>query len=282
MKRELLDQLKEISEEEKVILSENKINREIYSSGNEFSVESGKLLSIGKHIAVRTHTRFIEFPEHSHDYIEIMYVCSGEITHIINSNEITMSAGDILFMNRHVSHKIKKAGKNDIGINFIILPEFFDIPLMMLKKDKNTLLADFVVNIFRNSENTPRYLHFKTAENALIENLMENIISSLLNDTGKENINRFTMGLVFLHIIENMDTISQDSLLNENDLIAKSALDYINTYYKNASLNELAKNMRQSSSNICKIIKKATGYTFFDLLQKKEYFKPLNSSRKLI
>ena len=89
-------------------------------------------------------------------------------------------------------------------------------------------------------------------------------------------------GTDFLHIIENMDTISQDSLLNENDLIAKNALDYINTYYKNASLNELAKNMRQSSSNICKIIKKATGYTFFDLLQKKEYFKPLNSSRKLI
>ena len=77
------------------------------------------------------------------------------------------------------------------------------------------------------------------------------------------------MGLIFLHIIENMDTISQDSLLNENDLIAKNALDYINTYYKNASLNELAKNMRQSSSNICKIIKKATGYTFSDLLQKK-------------
>ncbi|MBO4898363.1 MAG: helix-turn-helix domain-containing protein [Clostridia bacterium] len=269
MKSELLERLKEISEEERLILHKNKIDKKIYTSSEAFSVESVKLMSIGKHIAIRTHTRFIDFPEHSHDYIEIMYVCSGHITHTINGHEINMSTGDFLFMNQHVSHSIKKAGENDIGINFIVLPEFFDIPLKMLKEDKSTLFADFLVDIFRKNEKTPRYMHFRTAGNTAIENLIENIISSLLNETGEENINRFTMGLIFLHIIESMDTISPDSLLNENDMIASTVLHYINTNYKNITLKELAANMHQSPSNICKIIKKATGYTFSDLLQRK-------------
>ena len=282
MKKELLDRLKEISEEEREILSGNEINKRLYTSSEAFSIESVKLLSIGKSIAIRTHTRFIDFPEHSHDYIEIMYVCSGHITHIIKNREITMSAGDFLFLNQHVSHSMKKAGEDDIGINFIVLPEFFDIPLKMLKEDENTLLADFLVNIFRKNINTPRYLHFKTAGNIAIENLIENIIFSLLNETGDENINRFTMGLIFLHIIDNMDTISNDSLLNENDMMASTVLRYINTNYKSVTLKELAESMRQSSSNTCKIIKKATGYTFSDLLQRKritqaaEYLKETN------
>lgn len=269
MKSEILERLKEISEEERDILSENVIDKKKYTSSEAFRVESVKLMSVGKNIGIRTHTRFIEFPEHTHDYIEIMYVCNGHITHVIGGREITMSAGDFLFMNQHVSHSMKKAGEDDIGINFIVLPEFFDIPLKMLKEDKNTLLADFLVNIFRKNEKTPQYLHFKTAGNIAIENLIENIISSLLNETGDENINRFTMGLIFLHIIENMDTISEDSLLNENDMIASTALQYINTNYKSITLKELAESMHQTSSNICKIIKKATGYTFSDLLQRK-------------
>ncbi|MBE7029867.1 MAG: helix-turn-helix domain-containing protein [Ruminococcaceae bacterium] len=271
MREELLKQLKNISEEERNILSQNKIDRSLYTTQSRFDIDSEKLLSLGKYIAARPHTRFTDFPLHRHNYIEIMYVCSGEITHVIDGKTITMSAGDLLFMNRNVSHCIQKTGFDDIGINFIILPEFFDIPLVMLKEDRNNALADFLIGALRIDEKRPQYLHFRTAGNHAIENLMENIISSLMSGKGEENINQFTMGLIFLQLLSNIETISDDSLLSGFDMMADTALRYINTRYQDASLTELAASMHQSPSNMSKIIKKSTGHTFSELLQKKRF-----------
>ena len=47
-----------------------------------------------KLIQIRTHTRFIAFPRHRHDFIEMMYVCKGSCTHIIDGQEITVTGGN--------------------------------------------------------------------------------------------------------------------------------------------------------------------------------------------
>lgn len=44
------------------------------------------MLKEGKLIAVRTHTRFIDFPVHRYKYIEVLYVCEGEIVNIIDGS----------------------------------------------------------------------------------------------------------------------------------------------------------------------------------------------------
>lgn len=271
MREALLKRLMEISDEEQRILKENEINKEIYTSRNEFDIESGKLLSLGKYITVRTHTRFAEFPAHGHNFVEIMYVCKGRITHVIDGKALTMAAGDILFMNQQVRHSVKKTGFEDIGINFIILPAFFDIPLSMMKNDRENVLADFLMGALRIHEKRPQYLHFKTAGNTAVENLMENIIESLLSGRNEGNINQFTMGLIFLHLLNNIEAISEDSLVSGRDIMADTAVRYIERQYKDANLAELAGSMRQSVSNMSKIIKKSTGHTFKALLQKKRF-----------
>ena len=272
MRKELLDKMMSVSEEEKKILNGNQINKALYTNSCDFDVNSRNILSMGKYIAVRTHTRFADFPLHGHDYIEIMYVCSGSIIHLIDGKEIVMEAGDILFMNQHVRHGIKRAGLEDIGVNFIILPEFFDIPLVMMKNDKKNPLADFLIGTLKIDVQQPQYLHFKTKGNTAIENLMENIISSLIFE-GKvdENINQFTMGLVFLHLLNSIEAIGEDSLQGSHDIMADTAIQYINTNYQQANLTELAQSMHQSMSNMSKIIKKSTGYTFQELLQRKRF-----------
>ena len=63
MQKELLEKLREITEEEKRILNgEAEVDRDLYTSGKDFTVDSSKMLEEGKLIAVRTHTRFIHFP----------------------------------------------------------------------------------------------------------------------------------------------------------------------------------------------------------------------------
>ncbi len=276
-REELLLEMKKISKEEKNILAGGTPDRTLYTDKNGFYIDSGKLLSAGRYIAVRPHTRFADFPLHSHNFVEIMYVASGEIVHTIDNKELCMHTGDILFMNQHVRHAVKKAGGDDIGINFIILPEFFDIPLTMLKEDKENVLADFLIGTFRVNAVRPQYLLFKTGRNNRIENLMENIISSVLSgEKGSENINQITMGLVFLHLINSIETIDKNSMQDYHDIIADAALSYIDRNYKTANLAEFAESMHQSVPNTSKIIKKSTGHTFSEILQRKRFAKAVS------
>ena len=126
MNQVLLEKLAEITHEEQCIL-QGKVNvdKQIYTEEKDFTIDSNKMLKKGKLIDIRPHTRFVHFPNHRHNYIEITYMCAGETTHIINSNKkIVLQTGDLLFLNQHSFHEILPAGKDDIGVNFIILSEF--------------------------------------------------------------------------------------------------------------------------------------------------------------
>ncbi len=128
MQKELLEQLQEITEEERAILNGRQdVEKERYTSGRNFVIDSRKLLQKGRLIEIRPHTRFVHFPRHSHNYVEMVYMCGGSTTHIINDRErITLQEGDLLFLNQNATQEILPAGENDIAVNFIILPEFFD------------------------------------------------------------------------------------------------------------------------------------------------------------
>lgn len=277
MRKELLEKIMIVSEEEKKILIEEKIDKEIYTSDQNFDVNTDKFMSVGEYITMRTHTRFVDFPLHGHDFIEVMYICNGSVTHIIDDKEIHMLPGDILFMNQRVRHIIKKTEISDVAVNFIIRPEFFDIPLSMMKSERNNLLTDFLIGTLGTDAHRMQYLHFKTRGNHEIENLMENIISSLLyQKEGCDNINQITMGLLFLHLLNSTESIDRNSFQVGRDVIANAAIQYINNRYKDANLTEFASSMHQSLSNVSKIIKKGTGHTFNELLTNKRFHQAVN------
>lgn len=273
MKDSLLAKLREISPEEQNYLDgRNIVNETLYSGCQIEEIDHRRLLDEGRLITVRPHSRFIAFPEHRHNYIEIMYVCEGTITHYIDNRELIMQKGDMLLLNQHVRHAIKRAGYHDVGINFIALPEFFDIPLRMLKNDN--ILADFLVSTLRQSEPAEHYLLFRLGENDAIANLMENMISSMLDGVQNEDVmNRYSMGIVFLYLMQHMDCLTQNSSQSYRDIVVRSALNYINTHYRTANLTRLAADLHQSLSGVSKIIKKSTGHTFQEHLQYKRFQK---------
>ena len=98
MREEILAKLSQINEEEKRILDgEHKVNKRLYSAfAKEFIVNSHRLMQDGEQISLRRHTRFADFPAHGHNYVEMTYVCSGELTHVIKHREVKMHAGDVL------------------------------------------------------------------------------------------------------------------------------------------------------------------------------------------
>ena len=133
MNAEMIKQLSVITEEEQRILDGQKvINKNIYTKRKELIVDSENFLAKGKLIDVRPHTRFVHFPKHKHNFIEVIYMCQGTTTHIIDGNQVVLEAGDLLFLNQNATQEILPAGKDDIAINFIILPQFFDTSFEMI------------------------------------------------------------------------------------------------------------------------------------------------------
>lgn len=275
MQQALLEHLRKITEEEQRILDgASEVDQGLYTSGKDFTVDSAKMLEEGKLIAVRTHTRFVHFPPHRHNFIEVLYVCEGSLTNIIGGKQVVIEAGELLFLNQFTRHEILPAGKNDIAINFMILPEFFDVAYTMA--GSNNVLADFLVNVLRQNEEKGEYLHFRVAEVLQIQNLLENMIYSLVTGRGDQNrINQTTMGLIFLYLLDSVQYAEMRVPNQYENMISMTTLDYIEQNYKTATLTELCVRLHLPMHVLSKMIKKNTGFNFKELLQRKRMNKAI-------
>ena len=275
MQQALLDHLRKITEEEQRILDgASEVDQGLYTSGKDFTVDSAKMLEEGKLIAVRTHTRFVHFPSHRHNFIEVLYVCEGSLINIIGGKQVVIEAGELLFLNQFTRHEILPAGKNDIAINFMILPEFFDVAYTMA--GSNNVLAGFLVNVLRQNEEKGEYLHFRVAEGLQVQNLLENMIYSLVTGRGDQNrINQTTMGLIFLYLLDSVQYAEMRVPNQYENMISMTTLDYIEQNYKTATLTELCVRLHLPMHVLSKMIKKNTGFNFKELLQRKRMNKAI-------
>ena len=265
MRSEILKALSQITDEERRILDRGcSIEKSLYSSGEELIVDSEKMLKRGQLIGIRPHTRFVRFPAHKHNYVELIYMCSDEMTHIINGKEVNLKAGELLFLNQHSTQEILPCGKNDISTNFIILPKFFDIVFAMMPEEN--YLKDFLVGTMITDKTG--YIHFKVSDIVPIQNLVENLIWSLLNEmSNKYFINQTTMGLLFTYLLGHTDKLA-DSTNYENVLMFK-ILRYIDENYRVARLDALAGQLGKPVPWLSRFIKNQSGKSFTDILQHK-------------
>ena len=270
MNQLLIDKLSVITEEEKEILNgKNEVNEDLYYTQNaRGEIDSHKVLTNGKIIDIRPHTRFIHFPKHTHNYVEFIYMVQGKSVHIIDEEEITLNAGDLLFLNQHATQEIYPTSREDIAVNFMILPQFFYETFPMLGNEDNALRT-FIISCLTREDSASNYIYFNSSRNIPIQNLLENLIWNLLMDEpNKRSINQYTMGLLFINLINHSDEIRISTNSFEQNLTLK-ALSYIDNYYTEATLAEFARENQMDVYTISRIIKKQTGKTFKSLLENK-------------
>ncbi|MCR4587473.1 MAG: AraC family transcriptional regulator [Lachnospiraceae bacterium] len=268
MRKQILEYLQEITEEEQELLDTGKsIRKELYTSDDSFIIESEKLLQEGKLIDIRRHTRFAPFPPHRHDYIEMIYVVQGSLTHIVNGKDvICQNAGDLLFLNQHATHEIKPAGKDDLAVNFIILPEFFSRPLSMTQRQD--LLRDFLISSVVEKSTSAAYLHVRAGGVLPVENLMENMIFTLLDAPASTNtVIQETMGLLFVNLSMYCDLVSRESTDQDDRHLLFSVIKYIESHYKDGTLSQVAQENGYPAYFVSRVLKKHTGSNFKQLLQ---------------
>ncbi len=264
---QILQKLTLITKEEQLILNGSaSIDKTLYMEHSGTEIQATKLLETGKLITIRPHTRFIHFPKHTHDYVEVVYMCQGTTTHIINGKEIMLREGELLFLGQTVQQEILEAGKEDIAVNFIIVPQFFNRSLEMIGEEE-TLLRRFLVACLGKGCDTSGYLHFKVADILPIQNLVENLLWTLIYDTrNKRQINQTTMGLLFMMLLNHTDRLVHESL---ETVATVQLMRYIEENYQNGSLTEAAQVLHYDLCWLSREVKRKTGKTYTELLQEK-------------
>ncbi len=269
MTDELLVELKKITpEEESILAGRAEIEKDIYMSEGHDTVEAKRLLDDGKLIQVRTHTRFVHFPRHTHNYIEVIYMCSGSTHHVIDGKDVFLQEGEVLLLNQKAVQEIYPAGMDDVAVNFIVLPEFFDCGLKMMGEEKN-LLRDFVIDCLKGENGAAGYIHFKVADILPIQNLLENLIWSIWHrQPNKRSINQITMGLLFLQLMNYTDRM-ETGFGNRQQGVMISVLGYVEEHYRDGELSKLAGLLHYDLYWLSREIKKITGKNYTELVQEK-------------
>ncbi len=147
MRQEYITRLSQITPEEQHILQGGSIDMGRYNRSGAAVMDPAILMPDGQLFGIRPHTRFTAFPPHTHNYVEMVYQVGGHSTHHMASGAtVALRAGHLLLLGRGSTHSIDRCGREDLAVNFILIPRFFDNAAISMAKD-NALSAFLTGNL---------------------------------------------------------------------------------------------------------------------------------------
>ncbi|TSB47285.1 AraC family transcriptional regulator [Alkalicoccobacillus porphyridii] len=269
MKQRILKQLTPLTKEEKEILSNKKVSTITYTSQPHFTqVESKKFLADDESMMIRKHTRFAHFPKHSHDYIEVSYVLRGSLTQTVADKTLTLNEGDLMFLNQHINHEIQPCKQEDIIINFIIQPNFFEYIFSFL--NMKGPIYRFLMDSLYTYSYRGQYLTFNTNGDESIQELLLSIIYEMLQpqEATKARV-KLKVGLLLVELSQSDYQFGGAETLTLHTSWVQETIEYINSSYKTATLKDMASQLELQDYALSKIIKQITNQTFKQLLKEK-------------
>ena len=277
MKRDWFSEFREITPEERAILDNGTgVQKDIYSAQREFIVESGRFIEdIAEPVAVRRHIRFVDFPVHRHDYVEIFHVLTGSVTHIINGEEITVHTGELLLLNEHAEHAIRACEEMDLGINIIIRPVFFEEVLKLM--DAENILVGFLKESMEGDSAPGKFLYYKVSASDCIQNLIRNTVWLIVNRPRQwYMLTQHTMSVLFLHLIANAEHLLLDRTDENLNMLMVVVRQYIMDRLDTGTLSELAGQIGYTPSSLSRLIRKYSGSTFKEIQTKQRLRTAMN------
>ena len=275
MDARILEKLSRLTAEEQYILVEqNPTPRDLYGKSGRFIVERRRVshLVSGEATApvcLRMHPRFRSFPTHSHDFIEIMYVCHGSVTHDVGGEKIRLDTDELILFGRYAEHSILETGKDDIGVNLIISPDLFEQLLRGMGEASPLPVATFASLLDREG---PSHLHISAKDSIAVRNLMETLVGTVVCEGNTDGyLLRQSLALLLCYLVSLGEGGEHPPVERYTDRMQRRLLNYIKTSYSTATLTEAATMMGLSPSYLSRWIEKSFGRSFKELLMQERF-----------
>lgn len=197
-------------------------------------------------------------PNHTHDFVEMVYTFNGNAVHIVNGREIPVRKGDLLFLNYNCTHSIKPIGKLRYA-DIMFKLDYIDHGLNN-SGNAFSLLETKNFSEFESMINTKScVIHFRSHERGQLEQLIEWTLRE--QDAGETCGNfmiRSILNLILILVFRKMKFPMNDSFPINQDL-----LDYINeNCSEQITLKDIAEKNFYTLSHLCVQFKAYTGMNF--------------------
>lgn len=202
---------------------------------------------------------------HKHEFIEIVYILSGRMTHEINDKKYYVKHGDILFMNYGCTHAFYSDGDYSY-VNILFSPEMFDDTLIT-PQNAFSILALTAFNDMRDDSDFGR-ISFSGSERYDIENIILAMLKEYEEQQGSWEIvlGNYLNTLIIKMLRKNERNIAFFNL----DETWNELLTYIDENIDSRlTLAELAQKCFYNPSYFSRIFKEKFGVTFLEYVAKR-------------
>ena len=217
--------------------------------------------------------------EHTHEFLEIVYIMKGKGQHYINGTCHNIRKGDLLFINFGQSHAFTSHGTMEI-VNCLISPEFIDQELIH-SENANEILALTAFEDFGDRvDKLIPMISFKGKELIEVETLIECMMSEFsLKSTNYRTALRGYLLVLLTKIFREMQKKDYDIVLKNFNKITPEILEYIEkNCYEKISLKELAQKCFYNPSYFSRVFKDYYGKNLMDFIHEKR----VNEAMRLI
>lgn len=270
MNKELINKLSKLNEIEK----EQLMNKEFISDFAQrapISKEQKYIIPVftssffkNKDLFISKHNRFADYPTHTHTFLEMNYMLTGQAHEQIGQTKITLNKGDILILDAGTTHSIKALGKNDLLINFVF-------------NNKLNFSFDRLKQLSQNADVQSKFLFSNNSSNYLIYRAhnTEGAIQEVANLIIDEYFNpkKFSNALMHSYLDSFLILLSRNTTLHSSTLVEKNISNLvlnmirnISENYQTISLTKIAQKYNYNRSYLGVLFKKQTGTSFSDAL----------------
>lgn len=210
---------------------------------------------------------------HTHDFIEINYIISGEADHVENGISCSARKGDLFIVNYGVPHMNVKSENNEepfIAYDIAFTPDFLD-EYMKKETDFLKLKSSFLFNsIFLEQPQNQPDLKLTGKGMYEFEQLIKNMLTEFASQKkGYYDLLRAYLIELLIKIFRRLDDAGNLEAKTKQDYYINLATQYIeNNYQKNINLKDITNRSFLSKSYFSQLFKDTTGVCFSDYLQK--------------
>ncbi len=209
----------------------------------------------GANVVVNHHSNdYMNF--HTHDFLEINYILSGQCSNLFESGSVDMQEGDFILIHPDSMHSLFVDNTSRV-YNFLVSKAFIFDFFSKIKNCENTNFFEFIKRIKK--ENAPAYLLIKgSSETTKIATSMLGVEKHINKSMYLECL----LGQLLLTCAKNTDNAFLSEATIEGKDVLKNIFTKMESEYQTVSLDTIAKDFGYSKTYICVLFKKHYNSTF--------------------
>ncbi|KKI89310.1 hypothetical protein WQ54_25850 [Bacillus sp. SA1-12] len=238
----------------------------VYEFNMIFNLDS-KINPVEDNVFISLRPPYVYIPMHIHEYIELIYVFKGKCNVVLMNNEIIISEGGIIMIDKNTPHTVKETSETDIIVEIKLKHDYLSSGFINRFNNKS-IISQFLIESIIDSRRANHFLYFPFEEQSKVVGIMGKIMCEFFEkDAFSTEIIDAYFFILFTELIRhiNRNTILPEPKKKEDNIL--EFLKYIEDYYKECTLMEMAEKYKYHPNYISAVLKKATGKSFVDLLQ---------------